>query len=216
MIDKNVLSAHFYARDGLTVARELVGKTLVHRVDGCDLCGIITETEAYMGVTDPASHAYGGRMTERTKTMYLRGGFAYIYRIYGIYLCMNITAGAEGSAEAVLIRGVMSFCGADEMYARYRKYSRKKNLPDTAVNMTRAELYRCTNGPGKLCLAMGITMDDNRADMISDGFYVRDDGFYPKTLMSSPRIGIDYAGEAAQWPWRFHAAEEGGVPAFLR
>ena len=216
MTDKNVLPADFYARDGLTFARELVGKTLVHRVDGCELCGIITETEAYMGVTDPASHAFGGRMTERTKTMYLRGGFAYVYRIYGIYLCMNITAGAEGSAEAVLIRGVMPLCGTEEMYARYRKYSRKKNLPDTAENMSTADLYRCTSGPGKLCIAMGITMSENRADMTSDGFFVRDDGYAPAKLLASPRIGIDYAGEAAFWPWRFHAAEESGVPVFLR
>jgi len=82
--------------------------------------------------------------------------------------------------------------------------------------MSTAELFRCTNGPGKLCIAMGITMDENRADMTSDGFYVRDDGYVPAKLLASPRIGIDYAGEAALWPWRFHAAEEGGVPVFLR
>ncbi len=102
------------------MARELIGKTLVHRVGGVELAGIISETEAYMGVTDKASHAYGGRRTARTETMYLVGGFSYVYRIYGIYFCMNITAGEEGSAEAVLIRGVMPVGGTREIWENYQ------------------------------------------------------------------------------------------------
>jgi len=212
LTDSRRLGREFYIRDGLTVARELIGKTLVHRVDGVELGGIITETEAYMGVTDRASHAYGGRRTKRTETMYLQGGYAYVYRIYGIYVCMNITAGEEGSAEAVLIRGVFPLDGIADMYDRYRKYGRRSGMKDCEHELSCTDVYKCTNGPGKLCIAMGISMDDNRSDMLSDSFFVRDDGYCADEILCSPRIGIDYAGEAALYPWRFHAEMKNALP----
>lgn len=216
MTDREPLLREFYTRDGLTVARELIGKTLVHRVDGVELCGVIIETEAYMGVTDKASHAYGGRRTNRTETMYLCGGYAYVYRIYGIYVCMNITASVEGSAEAVLIRGVLPTDGCREMFERYRKYGRRSGMNADFSDVTPADLYKCTNGPGKLCISMGIGMEENRADMLSENFYVRDDGYRFDEVLCSPRIGIDYAGEAALYPWRFHVKERKGVPLIIR
>lgn len=169
-----------------------------------------------MGVTDKASHAYGGRRTKRTETMYLRGGFAYVYRIYGIYSCMNITANKEGSAEAVLIRAVMPCGGADEIFRNFRGSSRRRNLPDNVSELTPAEMYSLTNGPGKLCLAMAIGQAENRADMLSDDFYVRDDGWRAENVLRSPRIGIDYAEEAAEYPWRFTAGENRKIPVFIK
>lgn len=169
-----------------------------------------------MGVTDKASHAYGGRKTARTETMYLGGGFAYVYRIYGMYSCINITANVEGNAEAVLIRAVLPCGGEEAIYENYRRSSRRKNLPETAASMSRADLYKCTNGPGKLCQALAIGQEQNRADMLSDTFFVRDDGWSASEILRLPRIGIDYAGEAAEFPWRFAAKEKGSLPMLLK
>ena len=169
-----------------------------------------------MGVIDKASHAYGGRKTARTETMYLRGGFAYVYRIYGIYFCMNITANLEGNAEAVLIRGVFPNGGFDEMYENLRKHSRRKCMPESAAALSEAGRYSFTNGPGKLCIAMQIGADNNRNDMLSESFYVRDDGYAAEEILTASRIGIDYAEEAALYPWRFFAKENKGVPVFLK
>lgn len=214
MIDR--LPREFYETDGLTLAQALIGKVLVHRVNGVELCGIISETEAYMGVTDKASHAYGGRRTKRTETMYLHGGFAYVYRIYGIYSCMNITANVAGNAEAVLIRAVMPCGGEEHILRNFRASSRRKNLPDDISQITQAELFKLTNGPGKLCLAMAIGAAENRADMLSEDLFVRDDGWRAETIIRSPRIGIDYAGEAAEYPWRFTAGENRKLPVFVK
>lgn len=214
MINPYKLPREFYTVDGLTLAQSLIGKTLVHRVNGVELCGIISETEAYMGVTDKASHAYGGRKTARTETMYLRGGFAYVYRIYGMYSCMNITANEEGNAEAVLIRAVLPCGGEDAIYENYRRSSRRKNLPESYAALSKTDLYRCTNGPGKLCQALAIGQGQNRTDMLSDEFFVRDDGWFTPEILRAPRIGIDYAEEAADFPWRFTASEKNGLPVF--
>ena len=209
------LGREFYTRDGLTLARELIGKTLVHRINGRELRGIITETEAYMGVTDKASHAYGGRRTKRTETMYLEGGHAYVYLIYGIYSCMNITASVDGNPEAVLIRCVMPEGDVQEILEQVRAVSRKKNLPRLAEEMTDAELYGLTNGPGKLCCGMGITRKQNAVDMLTGDLFVVDEGWRASEILTLPRVGIDYAEEAAEYPWRFSAAAVKGVPLLL-
>ncbi len=211
-----MLQREFYKRDGLTLARELIGKVLVHRVGGVELAGIISETEAYMGVTDKASHAYGGRRTARTETMYLEGGFAYVYRIYGIYFCMNVTAGEEGSAEAVLIRGVLPHAGKREIWENYQRFSRKKLVEPYKEGMDPKKLFFCTAGPGKLCLSMAIGGAENRTDMLSPDFFIRDDGWRAARILTAPRIGIDYAEEAALYPWRFTAELKNGAPFFTR
>lgn len=216
MTESCALPREFYLTDGLTLAEALIGKVLVHRVNGVLLSGIISETEAYMGVTDKASHAYGGKRTKRTETMYLCGGFAYVYRIYGMYFCMNITANTDGNAEAVLIRAVLPCEGEDVMLEQYRAAGRRKNLPENVSGMSRADLYRLTNGPGKLCQAIAIGAEENRADMLSETLFVRDDGWRAANIVRSPRIGIDYAEEAAAFPWRFTASEDKKVPIFFK
>ena len=210
------LARDFYTRDGLTVARELIGKTLIHRVNGRELRGIITETEAYMGVTDKASHAYGGRRTKRTETMYLRGGYAYVYLIYGMYSCMNITASTDGVPEAVLIRCVMPDGDTQGILDQVRSVSRRRNLPVTVSGMKPSELYSLTDGPGKLCCAMGITREQNGADLLAGEFTVADDGWYAPEILALPRVGIGYAEEAADYPWRFSVPCQKGVPVLRR
>ncbi len=198
--------------DGLTLARSLIGKVLVRRIGGEELAGVITETEAYMGVTDKASHAYGGRRTARTETMYMCGGHAYVYLIYGMYSCMNITANCEGNAEAVLIRGVMPVSGKETMLRLFSEKSRRRNLPADIRDMTDADLYFLTSGPGKLCRAMSIDRSLDKADMTSGDIFVRDDGWSTGEILCLPRVGIDYAGEAKDYPWRFFVENHNGVP----
>lgn len=210
-------------RDALTVARELIGKTLVRYTDdGVRLACVISETEAYMGVSDRASHAYGGRRTQRTETMYLCGGHAYVYLIYGIYSCMNITANVGGVPEAVLIRGAAPCSGESEMYARYLKNGRRRMAAADINEVDRKTLYSITSGPGKLCVSMNIGKGQNAYDMAAEntantasgGFYVSDEGYVPEKILSLPRVGIDYAGEAALYPWRFTVPIQSGWPMF--
>lgn len=221
------LPREFYLADALTLSENLIGKTLVHRINGIELAGIITETEAYMGVIDRASHAYGGRRTERTKTMFLEGGHAYVYLIYGIYSCMNITANVDGNPEAVLIRGVYPITGEEEMYRAYlTKGRRKKSSPKAFDELSKKELFSIANGPGKLCVSMSIDRSLDKFDMTFEnsvntnssecGFFVRDDGYRAAEILRSPRIGIDYAGEAAEYPWRFTAKEQNGIPILVK
>ena len=200
------LPRDFYTSDGLTLARDLLGKTLARREGNALLCCVVTETEAYMGVTDRASHAFGGRRTARTETMYAAGGVAYVYLIYGLYSCMNITANREGNAEAVLIRAGFPLEGRAAMLANLRRGSRAKKavFPADPGDWSADEWGRRLSGPGRLCTAMGIGRGDNGRGLFSDpDFFLRDDGLVPRTVAVTPRIGIDYAGEDRDRPWRF-------------
>ena len=210
------LDREFYARDTLTVARELLGNFVVRVWNGEKLICRITETEAYMGVTDKASHAYGGRRTQRTETMYLIGGHAYVYLIYGMYSCMNITASTDGNPEAVLIRCAMPEGDTQGILDNVRVTSRRKNLPERAEELSPAELFGLTNGPGKLCNAMGITRGLNGTDMTYGNFVVMDEGWTAQEILTLPRVGIDYAEEAAAFPWRFTAVCRNGVPLMAK
>lgn len=207
----------------MVLSEALIGKTLVHRVNGVELAGIITETEAYMGEIDRASHAYGGRRTARTETLFLEGGHAYVYLIYGIYSCMNITANEDGVPQGTLIRAVYPIAGQEEMYRTYLEKGRRKKTPPKAfADLSPKELYALTSGPGKLCVAMSIDRSLDRRNMVlvnsgnekiaESDFFVRDDGYRAAEIVRAPRIGIDYAGEAAEYPWRFTAKEKNGVP----
>ena len=200
------LGGDFYACSALELTEKLLGKTLVHVVDGIPIGGIITETEAYMGVSDRASHAYGGRKTARTETMYLRGGHSYVYLIYGMYSCMNITASVEGNPEAVLIRSVVPYFGIDKLYELVRARSRRRGLPESYDELSEKHKLKLTNGPGKLCTAMGLSREDNGVDMTNnEKLFVQDDGIHVRNIEKTTRIGIDYAEEAALYPWRFVA-----------
>ena len=193
------LERDFYIRDTVLVAKELVGKTLVHEIEGQRLTCRITETEAYNGVEDKACHAYGGRFTQRTKALYDLGGTVYVFLIYGMYDCFNVVCGQKGNPCAVLIRGGEALDNKDTIAQRRfgKNYGglssyQKKNL---------------LNGPGKLCQGMGITREHNRKDLLSSALYIEDSGFTDFTIETTARINIDYAQEYKDMPWRFFMRE---------
>ncbi|MCM1186031.1 MAG: DNA-3-methyladenine glycosylase [Lachnoclostridium sp.] len=209
------LPRDFFTRDGITLAKELLGKILVHHTGIGVIRGIITEVESYMGEEDKGSHTYGGRRTERTEPMYHIGGTSYVYLIYGMYSCMNITAMTEGIPQAVLIRSVVP---ADEvsrqrmfeqrLATRDVKNAKKNQTPDKRnTDQAYKNLQKhLADGPGKMCIAMDITRADNDIDMVeSDVFYVTEGLEVPMSRMKAgKRIGIDYAEEAADYLWRFY------------
>jgi DNA-3-methyladenine glycosylase len=182
------LPLDFYMRDGVTVARELVGKHLVRRLDGSDVVCRIVETEAYMGPEDKASHAYRNRQSQRTRVFYQRGGYLYIYMIYGMYYCCNIITATEDRPEAVLLRAVEPLTGIEAIEKR-RSARRQVDL---------------TNGPGKLCQALDI---DNRLygyDVTTGQDIWLEDSGQQFPISASPRVNIDYAAEYRDKPWRFY------------
>lgn len=180
----------FYQRDTETVARELLGQRLVHVVDGQRLTGLIVETEAYLGVRDRACHSFGDRRTPRTESLYLAGGHAYVYFIYGMHFCFNAVTRREGEPEAVLVRAVEPIEGRDIMRSRRPSARHEVDL---------------TNGPGKLCAAMGITRACDRLSLDGSELFIEqgDRTFTDDEIVRTPRIGVAYAQEAAGWPLRF-------------
>lgn len=190
-----ILTKDFYLRDTHTVARELLGKTLVRVINGKRISCRITETESYLGVIDKASHAYGGRRTHRTETMFKEGGIAYVYLIYGMYFCLNAVTEKEGTPNAVLIRGGKALSGLDDIcFFRYGKTF------DEATKFQRKNLL---NGPGKLCMGLNITKAQNALSLYSDSLFIEDTGFSGFEMCEGKRINIDYAEEFAEKPWRF-------------
>ena len=186
------LSEGFYLRDAETVAGDLLGRLLVRRIDSRRRAvARIVETEAYLGAIDPASHAWGGRRTARTSTMFLRGGVAYVYLIYGLHHCLNVVAGPEDEAQAVLIRAVEPVEQAEWMSGN-RGFGSEVRPGQVG------------GGPGKLCQALAIDRSFDRASLI-EGDLVIGEGrpVDPTGIARGPRIGVDYAGEAAAWPLRF-------------
>ena len=181
------LERKFYLRDGLTVARELIGKKIITNLPEGLTSGIIIETEAYMGTVDAASHAYRGK-TERTKIFYGAGGFVYVYLIYGMYLCTNVIANVENVPEAVLIRALQPADGVELMKSRRNK----NNLRDLC------------SGPGKLSQSLGITKNFYGADLCGEEIFI--ETAENLKVEATKRINIDYAGEAANYFWRFVAA----------
>jgi len=182
------LPRRFYERDAIIVAKELLGKLLVHNSKEGRTSGIIVETEAYMGVEDKASHSYGGKKTKRTSTLYDKPGTAYIYLVYGIHCLLNVVTGPEGVPMAVLIRALEPKEGTELMKAR-------RGLED---------MRRLCRGPGSLTKAMGIGMELNGIDMTGDRLFIEDVGYYPHKIVQTTRIGVDYAEEDALKPWRFY------------
>jgi DNA-3-methyladenine glycosylase len=185
------LPREFYTRANvLTVARELLGRLLVvPATDGTRVSGIIVETEAYRGPQDRACHAHGGRRTPRTRTMYEIGGTAYVYFVYGMYHQFNVVTNVEDVPHAVLVRALEPVEGIEWM--RKRRHGRS----DESL----------TSGPGKLCLALGIDRALDRADLLGERAWIEEGrGAMPRSAIAvGPRIGIDYAGEWADKPWRF-------------
>ncbi len=190
------LSRDFYNRDTLLVAKELLGKILIHEIRGKKIAGRIVEVEAYMGTLDKAAHSYGGKVTPRTEPMYGKPGFAYVYFIYGMYYCFNIVTQEEGRAEAVLVRALEPVEGLEDMfYNRYKK-------PYEAL--TKYQIKNLVNGPGKLCNAMAIDKTSNKEDLCGDKLYLEEGTKDKFIIKTAKRVGIDYAEEAKDYLWRFY------------
>lgn len=184
------LPREFYARnDVLEVARDLLGKKLVVPTrSGARVSGLIVETESYRGPEDRASHAWNGRRTNRTETMYGIGGIAYVYFVYGMYNQFNVVTNVEDVPHAVLVRALEPVEGIDLMRRRRRGRSE----------------YELTSGPGRLCLAMGIDRGLDKADLLGRRVWIEEGvSVSPRQIARGPRIGIDYAEKWATKPWRF-------------
>ena len=192
------LTAEFFDRDTLVVARELLGKRLVRVIDGQALTVRITETEAYIGRMDKACHAYGYKRTPRTETLFAPPGTAYIYLIYGMYYCLNFVTEAEGEPAAVLLRTVEPATPADREALSLRRFGCK------AGDMTPYQRKNFLNGPGKVCKALDLTRAQNGLSLMGEELYLLDAGETPKHIHTSKRVGIDYAEEAVHFPWRFY------------
>ena len=183
----NKLTRDFYLTDGLTLAKALPGKVLVHETEEGITSGIIVETEAYLGPEDKAAHTYKARRTSRTEIIFGEGGHAYVYLVYGLHCCFNVTANVAGKPECVLVRALEPIEGVRLMMKR-RRTDRVRNLCD---------------GPGKLCQALGITRTLYGADLCGDELYILDRETVNVEVIATPRIGIDYAEEYRDVCWRF-------------
>ncbi len=190
------LNRNFYNRDTLIVAKELLGKVLVHEVNGMRISARIVEVEAYMGTADKAAHSYGGKRTPRVEPMYGMAGFAYVYFIYGMYYCFNVVTQEEGRAEAVLIRALEPIEGLDSMI--YNRFKKKYE------DLNRYQIKNLVNGPGKLCNAMLIDKTLNKEDLCGNRLYIVEGEDSNFTIKSAKRVGIDYAEEAKDYLWRFY------------
>lgn len=197
------LDSGFFLRDTVKVAQDLLGRYLVRQWDGERIVCRITETEAYVGAVDKACHAYGGRMTERTRTLYAAPGTIYVYLIYGMYHCLNFVTEAEGTAAAVLIRG------GEVVWGKERAANLRFQKDYEAL--TAAQRRSLANEPGKLCKALSVDRHLNGCPITGDALYLVDalpELSLPERPLSQPfltgkRIGIDYAEEAVDFPWRF-------------
>ena len=173
-----------------SLARQLIGKMLFTQIDGEITAGIIVETEAYAGIEDKASHAYGGRLTDRTKTMYLKGGVSYVYLCYGIHNLFNVVTGPLNMPHAVLIRGVEPVIGTEIMLQRRGMALLKPNL---------------TAGPGALSKALGIDRTFNAKDLTGEEIWIEDGWDVDlESIVAAPRVGVGYAADHALLPWRYY------------
>jgi len=202
MTDLKKLSEEFYLRDTLTVARELIGKYIVRVKDGVPLTLKITETEAYIGMIDKACHAYNGKRTQRTEALFLKGGHAYVYLIYGMYYCMNVVTEQKEVPCAVLIRGcsLTENSSLDDLNnLSLMRYGKEYN------ELSSYQLKNFANGPGKLCKALGITKELNKVSLFGDLLYISlGETVDHKNIKVGKRINIDYAEEAKDFLWRFY------------
>lgn len=188
-----ILDRSFYLSDDVvSLAKNLIGKWLVSRVDGILTGGMIVETEAYQGPHDRACHAYGNRRTERTEVMFHKGGVAYVYFCYGMHHLFNVVTSKEDTPHAILVRALEPMEGIETMRKR-RNCS--KDL---------------TGGPGMVCQALGIDRTYNGHLLSETPVWIEDRGTSIKDseIHSTKRIGIDYAGEDANLPWRFVLAKQ--------
>jgi len=182
--------SYYQHSDVISIAKGLIGKYLFTNIGGIITAGMITETEAYAGIIDRASHAYGERRTERTKIMYAKGGISYVYLCYGVHYLFNVVTGMKEEPHAVLIRAIYPTTGIEKILERTGK---------NAIS------YTVTNGPGKLCKALGISTKQNGLNLSGDVIWIEDfqTHFSDENILVTERIGVQYAGEDAKLPYRF-------------
>ncbi|WP_346884017.1 DNA-3-methyladenine glycosylase [Clostridium sp. UBA4395] len=190
------LSLDFFRRDARKVAEDLLGKIIVRNYMGYKLTGRIVETEAYVGKIDKASHAYNYKKTTRTEPLFKSAGIAYVYKIYGMYNCMNIVTGCEDDPQGVLIRAIEPIEGIEVMSKN------RFNKPFTKLKPR--EILNLTSGPGKLCIALNIDKSLNTHSILSEELSLYADDFKDFKIVYSKRIGIDYAEEAKDFLWRYY------------
>ena len=185
------LLREFYVRPSVVqIAKDLLGKYLLTRLEDTATGGMIVETEAYAGPEDRASHAYNSRRTSRTEIMFHEGGVAYVYLCYGIHHLFNIVTNVEGIPHAVLIRAIEPTDGVKLML-------RRRNMKEVSPKLS--------GGPGTLTQALGIKTTHTQTDLTGEQIWLEDRGFLvpEDEIIAGPRVGVSYAGEDAENPWRF-------------
>lgn len=190
-----ILPINFYLnKDVIEVGQKLLGKYLFTKIDGVLTGGMITETESYKGIEDKACHAYMGEKTNRNEKMFEKGGIAYVYLCYGMHSLLNVVTNTKGEPEAVLIRAIEPIVGIDMMQKRRNKIKVERSL---------------TAGPGSLSKALGITKKINGKSFKSENIWIEDKDvkILKKDIICSKRVGIDYAEEYINKPWRFRIKE---------
>jgi DNA-3-methyladenine glycosylase len=182
--------SYYLNQDVIFLAKDLLGKVLYTSINGEITAGIIVETEAYFGMQDKASHAYGGRRTNRTETLYGEGGISYVYLCYGIHYLFNIVSSVKDEPHAVLIRAVEPLRGKEIM-------ERRRNMPATKAAIS--------SGPGSAAKALGIDRSFNEKDLTGEEIWIEDHGirYTDNDIAATPRVGVGYAQEDALLPWRF-------------
>ena len=186
------LPENFYQRNDVTIiSKELLGKFLISDIDGVITGGMITEVEAYNGISDKASHAFGGRRTNRTEPMYGKGGICYVYLCYGIHHLFNVVTNKINTPHVVLIRAIEPIIGIDEMLKRRKKINIQPTL---------------TSGPGSMSSSLGIKTSDSGSDLCGNRIYIEDRGINisDSKIISTKRVGVDYAGKDALLKYRFY------------
>jgi DNA-3-methyladenine glycosylase len=200
----DILPLEFFERDAHELARELLGHLVVRRTDAGLAAGRIVELEVYGGIDDPACHADRGTPTERTRSMFGAPGIAYVYRIYGMYDCLNVVAprGAGGKASALLVRALEPVTGLEQM-------ARRRGI-ETSEPLTKRDRRKLLSGPGKLCQALSIDRDLDGDDLQSDPLWLaRGESVSPDAIERTPRIGLNprTCGESTHFEWRYVVAD---------
>jgi len=183
-------SDYYLNEDVISLAKDLLGKVLYTKIEGEITAGVITETEAYFGIKDKASHAFGSRRTARTETMFAQGGIAYVYLCYGIHNLFNVVTSAKDNPNAVLVRSIEPLIGVEIIEER-------RSMPRTKAAISA--------GPGSAAKALGIDRTFNAKDLSGDEIWIEDHQIYfnPDQISISPRVGVAYAQEHALLPLRF-------------
>lgn len=199
-----IIEQKFYLRDGLEVARDLLGKVLVREIEGKVARFRIVETEAYLGPEDKGAHSYGGKRTPRTMPIFEDGGITYVYLIYGMYNCLNIIANYKDIPHCVLIRAVEPLDEEALEFCRTYRHIKSKKVQDL------------TNGPGKLCQALQIDKTLNALPVTKKGQLYVEEGDTPLNIVRDKRINIDYAEEYRDKEWRFYIEGNKFVSVFKK